>query len=107
MKHKHYDMIGLTPKDNELRMQVGFTLTHEANHQLIASDKDGNWKCPMEPLGELLELVRQDEREACELLVEKMQKNLGAYKAHEDSHDDGWQDACCEIQSAIRARGEK
>lgn len=47
------------------------------------------------------------EREACELLVEEMQKNLGGYKAHEDNHDDGWQDACCEIQAAIRARGEK
>ena len=74
--------LGLTPKDNELRMQVGFTLTHEANHQLIASDKDGNWKCPMETLGELLALVRQDEREGwryvkeLETEVERLQEVL-------------------------------
>jgi len=56
-------MIGLTPKDNELRMQVGFKLTHEAEHRLYVADKDGNWMCPMEALKELLTLVRVDERE--------------------------------------------
>lgn len=47
------------------------------------------------------------EREACAMLVEKRQNNLGGYKEYEDNHDDGWQDACCEILTAIRARGEK
>lgn len=57
--------IGLTPKDNELRMQVGFRLTHEAEHRLYVADKDGNWMCPMEALKELLALVRDDERAKC------------------------------------------
>jgi hypothetical protein len=46
------------------------------------------------------------EREACAKLCEEFGRNLGAYKAHEDSHDDGWQDACCEIETAIRGRTE-
>ena len=64
-------MIGLTPKDNELRMQVGFKLTHESEHQLYVSDEHGNWLCPMEALKSLLALVRQDEREICAKIVEQ------------------------------------
>lgn len=52
-------------------------------------------------------LVAAAEREACAKLCEKFGRNLGGYKAHEDNHDDGWQDACCEIETAIRARGEQ
>jgi hypothetical protein len=47
------------------------------------------------------------ERMACAKICEEFGRNLGGYKAHEDNHDDGWQDACCEIETAIRARGEK
>ena len=60
-----------------------------------------------EPLRRFAELVAKDEREACAKLCEEFGRNLGGYKAHEDSHDDGWQDACCEIETAIRKRGEK
>jgi hypothetical protein len=46
------------------------------------------------------------EREACAKLCAEFGQNLGEYKAHEDNHDDGWQDACCEIETAIRGRTE-
>ncbi len=57
-----------------------------------------------------LKLIRDcvaSERESCAKVCEEFGRNLGGYKAHEDSHDDGWQDACCEIETAIRARGDK
>ena len=60
-----------------------------------------------DPLRRFAELVAADEREACAKLCEEFGQNLGGHKAHEDNHDDGWQDACCEIETSIRARGNK
>jgi hypothetical protein len=77
--------------------------------ELVWSERDDWWVAYDESkdLERFAELVRQDEREACAKLCAQFQQNLGVYKAHEDSHDDGWQDACCEIQTAIKQRGEK
>lgn len=86
--------VGLTPKDNELRMQVGFRLSHTTEHQLYVADADGNWMCPMEALKELLALVRADEREACAKLCE-------------DNANDSDMSGAYWCADAIRARGDK
>jgi hypothetical protein len=53
----------MTPKDNELRIQAGFTVTHAAEHQLIVVDENGNWMCPLVALQKFADYVRADERE--------------------------------------------
>lgn len=90
--------LGLTPKDNELRMQVGFRITHEPEHILYVADVNGDWKCPMMALKELLALVRADEREECAKLCDKRGDAYVDNYAVRSAYD------CAE---AIRARGEQ
>jgi hypothetical protein len=63
------------------------------------------WLANPPHLERFAKLVRQDEREANAKLCSEMQKKLGEYKDYEDTHDDGWLDALCELETAIRARG--
>jgi len=58
----------MTPKDNELRMQVGLVITHTDDELLFTkSEKYAN---TLDALQAFAELVRQEEREACAKLCE-------------------------------------
>jgi hypothetical protein len=86
----------MNERTKELAEQAGFVVGVSAN-----ADRQ------IKHFAELVDAAAvAREREACAKLCEEFGRNLGAYKAHEDSHDDGWQDACCEIETAIRARGK-
>lgn len=92
--------LDLTPKDNELRMQVGFRLTHEPEHILYVADVNGDWKCPMMALKELLALVRADEREECAKVADEMSEDVMRFEY--------WQTHALELcAESIRARGEQ
>lgn len=53
----------MTPKDNELRMQIGLVVTHTDDELLfVRSEKNCN---VLDALQAFADLVRQDEREAC------------------------------------------
>jgi len=75
----------MTPKDNELRMQVGLVITHTDDELLFVRSENIN---TLDALQAFADLVRQDEREACAKLCEET-TNLG------------W------FAKEIRARGEK
>jgi hypothetical protein len=62
----------MTPKDNELRMQVGLVITHTDDELLFTkSEKYAN---TLDALQAFAELVRQEEREACAKLCESIAK---------------------------------
>jgi hypothetical protein len=82
----------MTPKDNELRMQIGLVVTHTDDELLfVRSEKNPN---TLDALQAFAELVRQDEREACAKIALKYEPTerqpYVTYAADE-----------------IRARGEK
>ena len=83
----------MTPKDNELRMQIGLVVTHTDDELLfVRSEKNPNI---LDALQAFADLVRQDEREACAKLCDEMgikQTNQCLY--------DPW-----DCASSIRARG--
>jgi hypothetical protein len=59
----------MTPKDNELRMQIGLVVTHTDDELLfVRSEKNPN---TLDALQAFADLVRQDEREACAKLCDK------------------------------------
>lgn len=86
-----------------------YTKENDWVHDMVMACKQdpNNSDINVVALYHVIDLIRQDEREACAKLCEEFGRNLGGYKAHEDSHDDGWQDACCEIETSIRKRGEQ
>ncbi len=58
----------MTPKDNELRMQIGLVVTHTDDELLfVRSEKNPN---TLDALQAFADLVRQDEREACAALCD-------------------------------------
>jgi UDP-3-O-[3-hydroxymyristoyl] glucosamine N-acyltransferase len=60
----------MTPKDNELRMQVGLVITHTNDELLfVRSEKYAN---TLDALQAFADLIRQDEREACAKLCKVM-----------------------------------
>ena len=110
----------MTPKDNELRMQVGLVITHTDDELLfVRSEKNPN---VLDALQEFAELIRADERDKCAQdylqdccdAVEaarleereacaKLCLELVQAKASGESYEDGTIDCA----AAIRARGEK
>jgi hypothetical protein len=96
----------------ELAEQAGLIWDYSPAYQKCLTDfaelvrQDERDKCVQDYLQDCADAV-DAEREACAKLCEEFGQNLGAYKAYEDSHNDGWQDACCEIETAIRGRGDK
>ena len=78
----------MTPKDNELRMQIGLVITHTDDELLfVRSEKNPNI---LDALQAFADLVRQDEREACAKLCEELSKANWTF---------------CNFTEAIRARG--
>lgn len=64
-------MIGMKPKDNELRMKLGFKTTHHQEYFLFCINDDGRWLDPIQQLAEFAEAIRAEEREACAKLCEE------------------------------------
>ena len=57
----------MTPKDNELRMQIGLVITHTDDELLfVRSEKNPNI---LDALQAFADLVRADEREAVRILL--------------------------------------
>ena len=76
----------MTPKDNELRMQIGLVITHTDDELLfVRSEKNPNI---LDALQAFADLVRQDEREA---VIDIVARHGGSV----------------EIEAAVRQRGEK
>ena len=89
----------MTPKDNELRMQIGLVITHTDDELLfVRSEKNPN---TLDALQAFADLVRQDEREACAKLCEKVSDD---YRNDRDNDGYDWPngDDCA---NAIRSRG--
>jgi len=64
----------MTPKDNELRMQIGLVITHTNDELLfVRSEKNPNI---LDALQAFADLVRQDEREACAELATQKAKHI-------------------------------
>lgn len=85
----------MTPKDNELRMQIGLVITHTDDELLfVRSEKNPNI---LDALQAFADLVRADEREACAVLVE------GGNHVHPKAPDAVWAKTVARL---IRARGE-
>lgn len=84
----------MTPKDNELRMQIGLVITHTDDELLfVRSEKNPNI---LDALQAFADLVRADEREACAVLVE------GGNHVHPKAPDAVWAKTVAKL---IRARG--
>ena len=92
----------MTPKDNELRMQIGLVVTHTDDELLfVRSEKYPN---TLDALQAFADLVRQDEREACAKLCESMGVHpaLNVWGGGPD-----WYKRQKECAKAIRAKGDK
>ena len=64
----------MTPKDNELRMQIGLVITHTDDELLfVRSEKNPNI---LDALQAFADLVRQDEREACAKAMQPMLRDM-------------------------------
>ena len=62
----------MTPKDNELRMQIGLVVTHTDDELLfVRSEKNPN---TLDALQAFADLVRQDERASCAKLLDDFTK---------------------------------
>ena len=64
LRRRGFNFMGdaMTPKDNELRMQIGLVITHTDDELLfVRSEKNPNI---LDALQAFADLVRQDEREA-------------------------------------------
>ena len=86
----------MTPKDNELRMQIGLVVTHTDDELLfVRSEKNPN---TLDALQAFADLVRQDEREAIAVLVE------ADGRVHPKAPDAVWSKTVAKL---IRARGER
>jgi hypothetical protein len=87
----------MTPKDNELRMQIGLVVTHTDDELLfVRSEKNPN---TLDALQAFADLVRQDEREACAKLCDDLQLTDLAIR--------DWADGTYDCAKAIRERGVK
>ena len=86
----------MTPKDNELRIQVGLAVTHSDDEFLfVRSEKNSNI---LDALQAFAALVRQDEREKCAELCATMD-----WQGRSDEAI--WKGAAAEeCAAAIRAR---
>jgi hypothetical protein len=62
----------MTPKDNELRMQIGLVVTHTDDELLfVRSEKNPN---TLDALQAFADLVRQDEQASCAKLLDDFAK---------------------------------
>ena len=54
--------VGMRPKDNQIRMRLGFRSSHLDESFLYCEDELGNWLDPLQQLGKFADDVRYDER---------------------------------------------
>ena len=88
----------MTPKDNELRMQIGLVVTHTDDELLfVRSEKNPN---TLDALQAFADLVRQDEREANAKLADDFERL--EYESVGDPRVPAFKSL---IGEAIRARG--
>ena len=88
------------------RKQTIQEMAREAGFQwdLIDEGEGQIWYITQAGLEAFAKLVREDEREACALLCERLWPDADS-SGHEWS--DGWADGTCASADAIRARGEQ
>ena len=89
----------MTPKDNELRMQIGLVITHTDDELLfVRSEKNPNI---LDALQAFADLVRQDEREAVRILL------ADQARSYQQANDFSSFSALSTLDMAIKTRGEK
>ena len=88
----------MTPKDNELRMQVGLVITHTDDELLFVRSENIN---TLDALQAFADLVRQDEREAMRVLL------ADQARSYQQANDFNSFLVLSTLDMTIRARGEK
>lgn len=62
MEYRVKPSVGLKPRDNQIRIELGFKTTHADERMLYCEDALGNWLDPIEQLAKFADAVRYDEK---------------------------------------------